>query len=186
MRGKNAARAAPMLALAAISCCSAWRMSGRRSSKSDGIPTGTSRKDCTAGMAGAASRASGKGCPTNCVSAFTSSARRRRCWASVACAAAVSDSAWRKSRADVTPCSKRMRFRRSESWRVASVRCVRASSSLLVCRLNQVLTTEAIRLVCTALRASCVARNWARAASFRLATRPKKSSSHEAMAKPAV
>ena len=30
MRGKNAARAAPMLALAAISCCSAARMSGRR------------------------------------------------------------------------------------------------------------------------------------------------------------
>jgi hypothetical protein len=29
MRGKNAARAAPMLALAATSCCSAWRMSGR-------------------------------------------------------------------------------------------------------------------------------------------------------------
>ena len=42
MRGKNAARAAPMFALAAISACSAWRTSGRRSSTSDGRPTGSS------------------------------------------------------------------------------------------------------------------------------------------------
>ena len=41
MRGKKAARAAPMLALAAISCCSAWRMSGRCSSTSEGRPAGT-------------------------------------------------------------------------------------------------------------------------------------------------
>ena len=41
MRGKNAARAAPMLALAAISCCSAWRISARRVSRSDGKPAGT-------------------------------------------------------------------------------------------------------------------------------------------------
>ncbi|MCY1457681.1 hypothetical protein D9M71_749980 [compost metagenome] len=42
MLGKNAARAAPMLALAALRLCSAWRMSGRRCSKSDGRPAGTS------------------------------------------------------------------------------------------------------------------------------------------------
>ena len=46
MRGKNAARAAPMLALAAISCCSAWRTSGRRSSTSDGRPAGRSASSC--------------------------------------------------------------------------------------------------------------------------------------------
>ena len=40
MRGKKAARAAPMLALAASSVCSAWRMSGRRASRSDGRPAG--------------------------------------------------------------------------------------------------------------------------------------------------
>ena len=38
MRGKKAARAAPMLALAAMSCCSAARISGRTVSKSDGKP----------------------------------------------------------------------------------------------------------------------------------------------------
>ena len=187
MRGKNAARAAPMLALAAISCCSAWRMSGRRSSRSDGMPSGTSRSAtappsaCTLG-----SNRSGTGCPTSSVSAFTSSARRRCCWARVDRAAAVRDSAWRRSRAEVTPWSKRRRLSRSESSRVTMVRCVRLSSSSLVCRLSQVLTTDAIRLVCTALRASCVARNCARAASFRLATRPKKSISQDAMARPAV
>ena len=41
MRGKYAARAAPMLALAAISCCSAARTSGRRCSSSDGKPAGS-------------------------------------------------------------------------------------------------------------------------------------------------
>ncbi len=187
MRGKNAARAAPMLALAAISCCSAWRMSGRRSSRSDGMPSGTSRRasarssPCIVG-----SSRSGRGCPTSSVSAFTSSARKRCCWARVERAAAARDSACRRSRADVTPWSKRKRLSRRESSRVASVRCVRTSSSSLVCRLSQVLTTEATRLICTALRASCVARNCARAASFKLARRPKKSISQDASARPAV
>ncbi|MOA05926.1 hypothetical protein D3C78_1255390 [compost metagenome] len=42
MLGKNAARAAPMSALAALSACSAWRMSGRRCSSAEGSPTGSS------------------------------------------------------------------------------------------------------------------------------------------------
>ncbi len=41
MVGKNAARAAPMLALAPLSWCSAARMSGRRASSSDGRPAGS-------------------------------------------------------------------------------------------------------------------------------------------------
>ena len=45
MRGKNAARAAPMLALLASSWRSAARMSGRRSSRSEGRPGGTSARD---------------------------------------------------------------------------------------------------------------------------------------------
>ncbi len=54
MRGKKAARAAPMLALADFRRCSAARMSGRRASRSDGRPVGTalSRSICwSLGMA---------------------------------------------------------------------------------------------------------------------------------------
>ena len=40
--GKNCARATPMRALAAMSCCSACRISGRRSSNREGRPTGKS------------------------------------------------------------------------------------------------------------------------------------------------
>ena len=40
--GKKLAIAAPTLALAATSCCSACRMSGRRSRRADGRPAGTS------------------------------------------------------------------------------------------------------------------------------------------------
>ena len=40
--GKKLAIATPTFALAATSCCSAWRMSGRRRSRSDGSPAGTS------------------------------------------------------------------------------------------------------------------------------------------------
>jgi len=40
--GKNAARAAPILAFAPRSVCSAARMSGRRASSSDGNPPGRS------------------------------------------------------------------------------------------------------------------------------------------------
>ncbi|MCY1534545.1 hypothetical protein D9M68_699210 [compost metagenome] len=188
MRGKKAARAAPMLALAPISCCSAWRMSARRVSRSEGNPAGTSRNsDCvvTASLAGSASEA-GSGCPTSKVSALRSSARWRCCWARADSAAAVSDSAWRRSSAEAAPLSKRSLVRRSESWRVARVRCVSASSSSLACRLSQVLATDATRLVCAALRASSLARYCASATSLRLATRPKKSSSQLLMASPAV
>ena len=40
--GKNRARAAPICALAAIKFSSAWRISGRRSSREDGNPAGNS------------------------------------------------------------------------------------------------------------------------------------------------
>ena len=45
MLGKNAARAAPMLALAARSACSAARTSGRRTSSSAGSPAGNSLRE---------------------------------------------------------------------------------------------------------------------------------------------
>jgi len=44
MVGKYWARAAPICALAAMSCCSACAMSGRRSSSCDGTPAGTPGK----------------------------------------------------------------------------------------------------------------------------------------------
>ena len=53
--GKNAARAAPMLALAPISICSAARMSGRRASSSDGRPLGRSVGTMSSGSATASS-----------------------------------------------------------------------------------------------------------------------------------
>ena len=40
--GKNSALATPMRALAATSCSSTWRRSGRRASSADGSPAGTS------------------------------------------------------------------------------------------------------------------------------------------------
>ena len=64
MVGKNAARAAPMLALAALSWCSASRISGRRCNRSDGSPVGRSDKQ-SAGLNGDGGvRSSGKGRPT--------------------------------------------------------------------------------------------------------------------------
>ena len=45
MVGKYAALATPIRALAAIRFCSAWRMSGRRSSRSEGSPAGNRRQD---------------------------------------------------------------------------------------------------------------------------------------------
>ena len=185
MRGKKAARAAPMLALAAISNCSAWRTSARCASRSDGRPSGTGAN--SGSLPPWLSRSSaGKGWPVNRVSAFTSSARRRCCCASATRAVATSDSAWRRSRAEATPWSKRRRTSRSESSRVTSVRWVSASNSSLACRLSQAFATEAIRLVCTARRASSVARYCDSAASLRLAMRPKKSISQLAMARPTV
>jgi hypothetical protein len=204
-----------MLALAAISCCSAWRMSGRRVKRSDGRPAGTSLNMaptlvtlCTslppegaglawggpalrpsamdAGAGAGTSRAGGRGWPTSRVRAFRSCARRRCCCCRAARAPAVRDSAWRTSNADEAPLSSRNRVRRRESSRVFKVLWVIASSSSLVCRFSQVLATAAIRLACTARRDSSLARYCARAASFRLATRPKRSSSQPVNDSPAV
>ena len=178
MRGKKLARAAPMLALAAISCCSAARMSGRRSSSSDGRPAGTGAKagssatgattaagcDSALGaggvsMAGRAGISRGAiGWPTSSVSRLMSCARSRCCWARVARALAASDSACRRSRADEAPWSKRSRIRPSDCSREPRVRSARASSSVSVFSCSQVLATLAIRLICADLRASSVAR----------------------------
>ena len=73
---------------------------------------------------------SGIGWPTSSVSRLMSCARRRCCWARVACALADSDSASRMSSADDAPLSKRSLVSLSDSARVRSVSRVSASSSL--------------------------------------------------------
>ena len=78
MRGKNAARAAPMLALAAISCCSACRMSGRRVEhlgRQAGRQVGQQLLRQSSGSGGG--RSAGIGWPSSSTSAFSSSARWR-------------------------------------------------------------------------------------------------------------
>ncbi|CAB3975381.1 hypothetical protein BLA3211_08457 [Burkholderia aenigmatica] len=61
--GKNAARAAPMFAFAASSDCSACITSGRRVSRSDGRPAGTSVSRFCASSGMPAGRSSGSGSP---------------------------------------------------------------------------------------------------------------------------
>ena len=189
MRGKNAARAAPMLALAPISCCSAWRMSGRRVSSSDGTPAGSGAiagASASLPPARLARTSWGSAWPSSRTSAFSSSARWRCCWASVARAAWVSDSAWRKSSSEAAPASRRILVRRTDSSREARVWRDRSSSSSSASSVSQPLATAATRLTWAALRPSSVARYWASACSLRLAMRPKKSISHADTARPTL
>ena len=185
MRGKNAARAAPMLALLAISNCSAWRTSGRRVRTSEGTPAGSSGNVADAVIGSPGGRSAGNGCPISKVSAFSSSARSRRACASATCAAASSDSDWRRSICELAPLSKRSLVRRYESSRVCRVCSVTRSSSSSACSAKCALATLATSEICTALRASSVARYWASAASLRLRTRPYRSSSYDVTSRPA-
>jgi NodT family efflux transporter outer membrane factor (OMF) lipoprotein len=182
--GVESARAAPMLALAAISCCSAERMSGRTASRSDGIPAGRSGRFVVASVA-PAGRLSGIVWPISRVSRFRSCARWRWAWASVVRACSTSDTACSRSSLDETPFSKRRFVRRSDSSRVFRVCCVRDSNSSSARNVRYVLATCAIRLICAVLRASSVARNCASAASDRFFTRLKKSSSNAETDRPA-
>ena len=178
MRGKKAARAAPMLALAAISCCSAWRTSGRRVSTSDGRPAGSSGRPAAPRAAQAGGRSAGSGWPTSSTSAFSSSARWR-----VSCASA-----------DARRLEQRLGLAQVElgagavveaqlgqpaatprAWPASAAS--RAAARRRRAARGAALATAATRLICTALRASSVARYCASAASLRLRTRPNRSSS---------
>ena len=77
--GKNAARAAPMLALAARKFASACMMSGRRVRRSEGTSAGISAtRDCEfSGVAGG--RSARSGWPSSSTSAFFACARARAC-----------------------------------------------------------------------------------------------------------
>ncbi|MNV72561.1 hypothetical protein D3C71_1656600 [compost metagenome] len=72
--GKNAARAAPMLALAASSVCSACSTSGRRSSTSDGKPDGNAPTLATSVTSACGSSEASIGPPASSTSALRSCA----------------------------------------------------------------------------------------------------------------
>lgn len=74
MRGKKAARAAPMLALAARSWRSACRTSGRRVSTDEGTPASSSGRAVAASTSLPGSSSAGTGAPTSRASAFSSRA----------------------------------------------------------------------------------------------------------------
>ena len=189
IRGKKLARAAPMLALAASSCCSDWRMSGRLASSSEGRPAGSSASwgaSASRRRTVSARRSSGSGWPSSSTRAFSSRARWRSCCARVARAVSVSDSAWRKSSSEATPLSSRSLVRRIDSSRVATVRRDRSISSSSASSASQPLATAETRLICAALRPSSLARYKASACSFRLESRPKKSISQALTAKPTL
>ena len=70
--GKNAARAAAMLASAASSCCSAWRTSGRRTNTSEGRPAGSAGSPEAWASGRPCGRSAGGSVPMSSVSAFRS------------------------------------------------------------------------------------------------------------------
>ncbi len=176
MRGKNAARAAPMLALAARSCCSAWRMSGRRSSRSDGRPAAISGASVVAASGGPAGRSGGSG------RRRAAAARSRRARAG----AAAGRARRARSRAATRPAGSRARRRRpgrTSAWSgAANPRAWRASGAsgeqLVVGEQRQVGGGDAgDQADLHARRASPVAANCASAASPRFLMRPNRSSS---------
>src|SRR5437868_15541097 len=64
IRGKNAARAAPMSAFAALRVCSAAKMSGLRCKTSDGTSAGTRFNKCCCPKGFPVGKSFGKGAPT--------------------------------------------------------------------------------------------------------------------------
>ncbi|MNS73077.1 hypothetical protein D3C72_1065060 [compost metagenome] len=103
IRGKNAAFATPIRALAAAICRSAAAMSGRRSSSSDGRPAGTATGAVSKGRAASVNCAGGT--PVSTASACSWLARRRSMPARSARAVPSSASARAGSRSVVSPAS---------------------------------------------------------------------------------
>ena len=105
MVGKKRALAAPMRAFAAISSCSAWRMSGRRSRRSEGSPSGI---DGRVRSSMVFPRGMGPGfLPRRTEMPFS-------CWETcfwirgiLASACSYSDLTWESSSSEITPPSKR-------------------------------------------------------------------------------
>ncbi|MCY1539549.1 hypothetical protein D9M68_751400 [compost metagenome] len=103
--GKNAARAAPMLALADLSWCSAWSRSGRRCNRSDGKPAGTSASRSWSSTSPPGNSA-GRPLPSSSARALRSWATRRVYWARLTWALCTAVRAWLSDRASATPTLK--------------------------------------------------------------------------------
>src|SRR5258708_3680597 len=98
-----------MRAVAAWSCASAWRRSGRRSSRSEGRPTGTSTTIGTAGdpRSNFASYTSRGLRPRSTASAPSCATRAWRATGTSAAVPRKSDSTWRYSTSETAPASRR-------------------------------------------------------------------------------
>ncbi len=105
IRGKKAARAAPMFAFAARSWCSAARMSGRRRRTSDGSPAATPLR-VRHGAERSGRRSGPTGEPTRSWSACRSTATAPVKAATLTRAASTWLWAWRRSRSDARPASR--------------------------------------------------------------------------------
>ena len=174
MRGRKAARAAPICAWAARSCCSAAWMSGLRTSRSEGSPAGRGR---SASAAGRRPAASGVGAPTIRSSACCCVARCCSSCATRACACWCSMRTWVRSSREVAPTSTRRPKMRSASARLSSARRASARRSSVSCRASQAFAVCATRLTVAPCCAQAAAKYWRSAASLRLRTRPHRSSS---------
>ena len=132
MRGKKAARAAPMLALAPFKACSAAMMSGRCKSKSEGKPACTSRKrGICASFFVACFSAAGQSTvpPTSKCKPCNWVARACSSWVTSAVACRHSTSTCVSSNLEVAPSSTLRRNMRKDSARLAAVRCANARRS---------------------------------------------------------
>ena len=113
IEGKKAARAAPMLALAARNRSSAARTSGRRSSASEGNPAGSAARPATCGLSNpAGSLAPSIGPPTSSRRALASASTRPSYAARSERAASTWVCACARSTRDTAPSWKR----RSVRW----------------------------------------------------------------------
>ncbi len=109
MRGKKAARAAPMLALAPLSSCSACRMSGRRSRTSEGRPGEISFRGVTVLREALGKKARGDPGPHHEVQGVFVLGRRSSVYRAMSTrAVSTLVRAWSRSRAEATPASKRL------------------------------------------------------------------------------
>jgi len=120
--GKYSDLATPMRALAAMSVCSARRMSGRRSSSSDGTPAGTAgRISASRGKP----RGMGPGLrPSSTLRAFSVWPIARSMSGRRASASSYSDSAWLKSTSEMIPFWKRSSNNSRVPLRLSAVRWV--------------------------------------------------------------
>src|SRR3989442_1080209 len=114
---------------AARSRASAWRMSGRRVSRSDGSPAGMSARIFSSPMGNMGGRSAGSDWPNRSTRPFSACARARTCAALVALACSTMDCAWRRVSSGAVPVSNCSFTILYEACAVSSVCLVTASCS---------------------------------------------------------